>query len=155
MKILSVIFFSSFKFAMTFPLAIMVYKMGFWKTLLWINTGGILGIFFFTYLSKGVLIIWNGFRSKYFRTGKKKTTKTKKKFTRKNRIIIRIKNNYGMLGIAIANPILLSIPVGVFLAQRYYANRPSRFLYMIIANAVWSVLYGVFYMYIYQHLPVS
>jgi len=155
MKILTVLFFSSFKFAMTFPLAIMVYKMGFWETLLWINIGGILGIFFFTYLSKGLLILWEGLKTKYFGKKKKKQSEPKKIFTRKNRLIIKIKNNYGMLGIALSNPILLSIPVGAFLAQRYYGNKPSRFLYMITANAVWSVFYGVFYMYLYQHLPVS
>jgi len=67
MKELSVILFSSFKFAMTFPLAILEYKMGIIKTILLTNIGGLLGIIFFSYLSDLVIQIWKKYVAPSFR----------------------------------------------------------------------------------------
>ena len=50
-QIILTILSSSVKFAMTFPLAIMQFKFNFVETILWTNVGGILGIYFFAYLS--------------------------------------------------------------------------------------------------------
>lgn len=124
---------------MTFPLAVMQFQFTFLETLLWTNVGGILGIYFFAFLSGKIIAWWR-------RTFRKKPTE-KKVFTRKNRRIVRIKQQYGMIGIAVSTPFLLSIPVGTFLMVRYYRARKARFLYLIISNIAWSVIYTSFYMF--------
>jgi len=45
-NILLTILFSSVKFAMTFPVAVMQFEFSFFETILWTNMGGILGIYF-------------------------------------------------------------------------------------------------------------
>ena len=146
MDIIITILLSSFKFAMTFPLAILEFGFSFFETILWINTGGLLGILFFAYLSEKVLHLWNHW------TGKRKrrtpgTGTPKKVFSRRNRRIIRIKRSYGLAGIAVTTPLLLSIPVGVFLTIRYYSHTRMKLLYLVLSNLGWSVIYTSFYMF--------
>ncbi len=148
MDILITILLSTVKFGMTFPLAIMEFRFGFFETILWINLGGILGIYFFAYLSEGLN---NWINSKLQQRKLKKENSTdqsqKKRFTKRNRRIIRIKQRYGLIGISMSTPILFSIPIGVFLVVRYYRHVKTRFLYMITANLIWSLFYTFFYMF--------
>jgi hypothetical protein len=127
----------------------MEFKFSYFETILWINIGGILGIYFFAYLSEGLnrwieQLIHKRKAKKEF-SKKKKTAK--KIFSKRNRKIIRIKQRYGLIGISLSTPILFSIPIGVFLVVRYYPRVRTRFLYMITANLVWSFLYTSFYMF--------
>jgi uncharacterized membrane protein len=146
--ILITILLGSFKFAMTFPLAVLEFKYSFFETVLWINIGGILGIYFFAYLSEGL----NRWLIRTFSTRKRnrkreKARGNKKIFTKRNRRIIRIKQRYGLIGIAATTPVLLSIPVGVFLVVRYYPRVKTRFVYLITANIAWSLIFTSFYMF--------
>ena len=61
--------------------------------------------------------------------------------------IVRIKQQYGLIGIAVSTPFLLSIPVGVFLVVRYYRSSSTKFLYLIASNLLWSVIYTAFFMF--------
>jgi len=146
-QILITILSSSVKFALTFPLAILQFRFNFLETLLWTNVGGIIGIYFFAFLSEKIIAWWN----RTFRRSTRKISVArqgeKKIFTKKNRRIVRIKQQYGMIGIAATTPFLLSIPVGTFLMVRYYHARKTRFLYLIISNIVWSVIYTCFYLF--------
>jgi hypothetical protein len=71
----------------------------------------------------------------------------KKVFTKRNRRIIRIKQQYGLVGIAFTTPLLLSIPVGTFLVVRYYRTSKTKFSYLIASNLFWSVIYTAFYLF--------
>lgn len=145
--IILTILFSSFKFAATFPLVIIQYEFSFLETILWTNVGGILGVCFFAFLSEKLLAWWK----RLFRRSNRKILEdeqqVKKIFTRRNRRIVRIKQKYGLIGIALITPFLLSIPVGVFLVVRYYRSSKLKFLYLIAANLIWSVIYTGFYMF--------
>ena len=147
MDIIITILLSTVKFGMTFPLAIMEFKFSFFETVLWINVGGLAGIYFFAYLSEG-LNRWIEKKVRAWRKDKKeKEEKKKKVFTKRNRRIVRIKQRYGLIGIAASTPLLLSIPVGVFLVVRYYPRNKSRYLYLVGSNLVWSFIYTSFYMF--------
>ena len=145
-QIILTILSSSVKFAMTFPLAIIQFKFNFVETILWTNVGGALGIYFFAYLSDKLIAWWQRtFRKKResgVRGGKKKQI-----FTKKTRRIIRVKQRYGLIGIALITPLLLSIPVGTFLMVRYYHRSRYKFLSLIASNIFWSVIYSVFYIF--------
>ena len=149
LEILIAILMGSVKFALTFPLAVFEFKFSFFETVLWVNLGGMLGVFFFGYLSKKIIRLWN----RLFKPGVRilkadyKKRKNKKVFTRKNRRIVKIKQNYGLLGIAVTTPVLLSIPVGAFLVVRYYRSNTAKFLVLVASNILWSLIYTYFYMF--------
>ena len=136
-QIILTILSSSVKFAMTFPLAVMQFNFNFAETVLWTNVGGILGIYFFTYLSDKIMEWWK-------RTFRKKR---KKIFTKKKRRIVRIKQSYGLTGIALITPLLLSIPLGTFLTVRYYPRSKYKIAALIASNIIWSVIYALFYIF--------
>ena len=56
-EILLTILFSATKFAMTFPLVIWQFEFSFLETILWTNVGGIIGIFFFAFLSEKLIAL--------------------------------------------------------------------------------------------------
>jgi len=145
--ILLTILFSSFKFAATFPLVIIQFEFSFLETILWTNVGGAAGICFFAFLSEKLMAWWKRTFRRSNRHILEDEQQVKKIFTRKNRRIVRIKKKYGLIGIALITPFLLSIPVGVFLVVRYYRNSKSKYLYLIAANLFWSVIYTGFYMF--------
>jgi len=129
---------------MTFPIAIMQFNFSTIETILWTNIGGILGIYFFAFLSDKVILWWKRtFRAKKSRAKSERTEK--KIFTKKNRRIIKIKQRYGLIGIALATPFLLSIPVGTFLLIRYYRTSRVKLIYLIGSNLIWSIIYTLFY----------
>lgn len=143
-QIIFTILSSSVKFAMTFPLVVLQFRFSFAETILWTNVGGLMGIYFFAYLSDKLINWWQ----KTFRPRKKATVhagRTKAIFTKRNRRIIRIKQKYGLPGIAMITPILLSIPVGTFLMVRYYNRSRFRFVSLVASNLIWSVIYTLFY----------
>lgn len=132
---------------MTFPLAIVQFKFSFLETVLWTNVGGVMGIYFFAYLSDRLIGWWNRtFRKAHLERLKARST-SKKKFTKRNRRIVHIKQNYGLIGIAVATPFLLSIPVGSFLVVRFYRSSRIGFIYLIASNLVWSLIYSGFYLF--------
>jgi len=146
-NILLTILFSSVKFAMTFPVAVIQFEFSFFETILWTNVGGILGIYFFAFLSDKLIAWWNRNFRKSRSKGSPDESSGKKVFTRRKRRIVRIKQKYGLLGIALSTPILLSIPLGTFLVVRYYRFSRTKFLYLIVSNLAWSIIYTGFYLF--------
>jgi hypothetical protein len=141
-QIIITILSSAVKFAFTFPLAVLQFKFSFAETILWTNIGGLIGVYFFAFLSKKIIAWWN----RVFFKGQPRE-KDKKIFTRRNRRIVRIKQDYGLIGIAFTTPLLLSIPVGVFLVVRYYRHSRVKFAYLLASNLFWSVIFTIFYMF--------
>ncbi|HLN54939.1 MAG TPA: hypothetical protein VK207_03040 [Bacteroidales bacterium] len=138
MRELTIIFFCTWKFAATFPVAVFVMKMSVGETLLYTNLGGMLGVFIFLSFSGFLIKTWNGYRSHFHK-------KKKLIFTPANRRFIKIKKKYGFWGIVILSPVILSIPVGAFLAAKYYGVRPRVFFWLIAGQIFWSVVYTIFY----------
>ena len=141
MKELAIIFFCTWKFAATFPVAIYVMKMSFVETLIYTNIGGILGAVTFLTFSAFLIRMLNKFWPEGVIFHKKK----RKIFTKANRSFVRIKIKYGLLGIVILSPAVLSIPVGSFLAAKYYGTKPKVYFLLITGQLLWSVIYTVFY----------
>lgn len=155
-KALQIFLLSSVKLFFGVPWA---YQLGFnfFETVLLTTTGGVAGVFFFFYLSEIINRWWSnifnpfckqrlannaviGFFRRIFCTDR-----PKRKFTRKNKIIIYAKRKWGLIGIAILTPLILSIPVGTFLADRYYKNKKQVLLYLCICVFVWSVIFSLFF----------
>lgn len=142
LKILSVFFTCIFFFGkLGIPTAVVVFKYNFWKVILVACAGGITGNIIFTYLSSYILEWRHNFRAKRNRIHRKKI------FTRFNRGVIRIKQRFGLKGIAFITPIIGS-PVGAFLAERFFKDKKKVILYLSISIVFWSIaLYLILYIF--------
>jgi len=148
LKILIVFLVSSIKFLVAPALS---FSMGLNFIQTWLSTtaGGILGVVVFFFLSKWLLLLYSRYFFYYFHLTRTKiygflNIKVPKliparKFTRRNRLIIKIVRKYGLFGIAAMTPVLLSIPVGTFLATRYYATNRFLLVYLISSVLFWSL----------------
>jgi len=130
---------------MTFPVAVMQFEFAFFETILWTNVGGLIGIYFFAFLSGKLIAWWNRTYKLFRKKSSENEPNGKKVFTKRNRRIVRIKQQYGLIGIALSTPIVLSIPLGTFLVVRYYRSSKTKFLYLFVSNLIWSFIYTGFY----------
>lgn len=133
--------FCTWKFAAMFPVAIYVMGMSFTETLIYTNIGGMLGTVISVYFSRFLIATWN----KYWPEKLTFHSKTRKRFTKRKRRIIKIKSKYGLIGIVVLSPVILSIPVGSFLTVKYYGSRIKNILFLIAGQFIWSVVYTLFY----------
>ena len=141
MKELTVIILSTWKFAATFPIAVYVMKMSFVETLIYTNLGGILGDIIFLNFSDFIIRMWKKYKLEYLFLKSNK----RKIFTRSNRRLVRLKIKYGLLGIVILNPVILSIPVSSFLAVKYYGTKSKVYFSLFMGQFFWSVVYTLVY----------
>ena len=155
-KILHIVFLASVKYIVTLPYA-MIIGLEYKHAILAVLGGGIGGFLFFFYLSKPVnrgfqqlrphfcTFIPEGIKRKYKMACEKTfSTKKSKLFSKKNRYIVRLKNTYGFWGIIVATPVILTIPIGAFLANKYYGRRKHIVPYMIISIVGWAVVLSGF-----------
>ena len=154
-KIFHVILLASVKYIITLPYA-MIIGLEYEEAIFAVLTGGIGGFLFFYYLSKPVIKEFRAFknflclqfsknrRGYETRCALEKIKKKAKIFTRRNRFLARFKKTYGFWGVIICTPLFLTIPLGAFLAGKYYSKRRYLILYMIISITGWAaVLTGV------------
>lgn len=141
LKILSVFLSSATFFGKVgMPSAVILFEFDFIKVFAVTVSGGVFGNIVFTYLSAAIIKWWNKFKEKHF--GAKKV----KHFTKANRRIIRVKNRFGLVGIALLTPILFSIPLGAFIAERFYKKKSKVILYLSLSVLWWNlILYFVYY----------
>lgn len=141
MEELIVIASSTWKFAATFPVAIYIFKMSFLETILYTNIGGLLGIIVFAYISKSSIKIINSLWPKKSDYSKR----PKKIFTKRNKRLIFLKNKFGLPGIIILSPVILSIPIGVLLVTKYFRYKKINYLYLLAGQFLWSILFTTMY----------
>lgn len=157
-EILFMLLFSSVKFAISIPVGIYQYNLNYIDNILLTSSGGICGVLISALLTNIILKIWNkyfagkllfikaGARLKCFFPKKKQ----KRKFTRRNKMIINIRNKYGLIGISILTPLLLSIPIGTFIALRYYPKYIRTILYLCVSVFIWSIIFTGFWIILLQ-----
>ncbi len=127
LKILSVISVSSFKHTfLGIPLAA-GYGYNLLEVTLYTALGGTIGLIGFMYFSKFVLYWYKRF-----------FPKKRRKFTRMNRFIVRVRQRFGLYGIAFITPPLLSIPIGTLIASSIYSNKKRVFLFLFTSILFWS-----------------
>jgi len=155
-KIFHVILLASVKYFVTLPYA-MIIGLNYQQAVISVLIGGIGGFLFFYYLSKRFLVWFDYLKPKMCRYipsfirlrfqvfCDRMTIKYPAKiFSRKSRFIAKIKTTYGFWGIIIATPFILTIPLGAFLANKYYSKRRHTVPFMILSIIGWAaVLSGV------------
>lgn len=149
LKILIVFAVSSIKFLIA-PALSFSLGLNFMQTLLSTTSGGITGVIFFFFLSRWSILLYKRYfvlytyKIKYgiydFLNMGIPVIVPSRRFTRRNRFIIKVIRKYGLSGIVILTPILLSIPLGTFLATRYYSSNRYLLVYLIGSVLFWSLL---------------
>lgn len=92
--------------------------------------GGILGIILFTQIGYDIERWLIKRFPNYF-----------KKFSWKNRHLVRIRRKWGIWGIAFLTPILLGLPVGVLLSLTLTSDKMKIIKPMIISLLSWSLIF--------------
>ena len=157
-KFFQVLILSGLKFLLAPPLS---FKLGFTfiQTILTTTIGGLLGVLFFFYISEILLRLfrkaWPYIKTFFIKQKKlvqqpaviikKAKSKNKKSFSFKNKVIVLTRRKYGLWGIAILTPILLSIPLGTFLANKYYRNKKSVLFHLAVSVVCWSIIMSSIY----------
>lgn len=133
-KIVSVFLTSALGFGkISVPTAVTLFDFNFWKVMLITCSGGFTGIIVFTNISDVFLKWIHSIKVKYF-----KSHPHPKVFTKGNRRIVKIIQKFGIWGIAFFTPIGLSIPVGAFIAERFYKNKKKVMLVLGAAVVFWN-----------------
>lgn len=101
------------------------------------SLGGFVGAVSFVLMSDK--IIANIKKRRIQKISEQADSRPKKIFSRKNKTIVSVKMRFGLTGIALLTPLLLSIPLGCFLAVRYFKNKQLILAYMFGSILFWSV----------------
>ncbi|MCA0431452.1 MAG: hypothetical protein LCH32_13210 [Bacteroidetes bacterium] len=146
-KVISALFLCSLFFSkMGMPATCILFKFNFIEVFIVACAGAIGGTIFYVYLFESLIKWWDKYKENKPYFTKRKT------FTKSNRRIIKVKNKFGLTGIAILAPILLSIPLGAFLGERFYKNKAKVITYMSVSTIVWCVILYVIYYQFYDYL---
>jgi hypothetical protein len=136
-EILSVFLLSSVKFVFGGVPMALGFKFSFIEAVVVSSLGGFSGVLTFVTLSEKILKFY--FSQKAKKKSQYPDTVDKKKFTRRNKTIINVKNKFGLLGFSFLVPFFLPIPLGCFLAVRYFNNKKRIILYLFGSILFWSI----------------
>ncbi len=159
-KILHVILLASVKYFFTLPYALII-GLDYQQAIISVLIGGIGGFLFFYYLSKRFITAIEYVKPRICRfipefikvrfhvfCTRMSLNKPAKIFSKRSRFIAKVKSSYGFWGIIIGTPFILTIPVGAFLANKYYAKRPYTVPFMILSIISWAgVLTGIVFIF--------
>ena len=127
--LLSTVFLlATFKF-MFAPFTGHAIGLPFWETYLSSVAGGILSATIFFFLSEWIMKLS---RNKKLKKAENGTLKVKRKFTRTNRGIIRVKRSLGIYGICFWAPFFLSVPIGSMVAAKFYGKQTRTFPLIVL-----------------------
>ncbi len=138
-KYLSVIFASMIKF-FGGPLTGLALKIT------WIETAvcSVIGMM----ITVALVTFFGDYIQRFFtRIFQKGEPKKKKKFTRSNRLAIRIRRKFGLTGISFLTPILFSPIGGAILALAFRYHKRDIMLSMLVSACGWGVIQSLFLYY--------
>lgn len=131
-ELLGLFFLAASKFVVAVGILVSpITNYNYIESVIMLISGGFTGILFFYYFSNWINIMI----SKFFQKKKKKQV-----FSKKVRRFINIKNKYGLLGIALITPVIISIPVGSFIASRFFSKKKHTLLTMFAGVVFWALL---------------
>jgi hypothetical protein len=128
-------FLSAIKFMAAIPLAVYQYDFSFWETFIYTTVGGVVGVIFFARFSKWIVKKYY----QYFGGLRKKRNRKGIKATVANKTV----QKYGLFGIAFLTPIFFSIPIGTFIALRFFPDKRKTLPVLLASVFGWSFVLSV------------
>lgn len=134
-QVVIIMLISSLKFVLAIPLATYQYNFSFWETFFFSSIGGVLGVVVFANFSRWIINQYNTWIS----SNKKSNSKVGlKKF-----VAIKTVRKYGLFGIAFLTPIFFSIPIGTFIALRFFPNKKKTLPVLAASVFGWSFVLSI------------
>lgn len=121
-------FLSTVKFLFA-PAACVASGFGFFETFLITVLGGITGVLAFFYAGSFIFSKISAFFPQ----------KKKSAFTKRNKLIIRTKNKFGVIGLAVSMA-FISIPLACLLAAKYFRHNPRTVPFLVMSIIGWSLI---------------
>ena len=153
LKLITVFLIAGIKYFWATPYSFGM-KLNIWETFILMEAGGILGFLFYYYLFdflfRELKLLWPKvyhftpilFKVRFegWRERHRRKRINASKFTKRNKIIVKLRRRYGMWGIIVLSPILLSIPVGAFIGDKYFKRTHHFITYMILSIFIWGII---------------
>lgn len=129
---LSFVLFSTWKFMFT-PMAGPAAGLSFIETYVCCLIGGITSATIFYFGSSHFMQRYQAQQVKKERKAQRlgKTYKPKRKFTKSNRKIIKLKHSIGKWGVCWLVPLFFSIPLGSIITAKFYRHQKSTFSWIV------------------------
>lgn len=124
------------------PTAMFVFHFSFIKILAISIVASISSSVVSAYLAKEIIMLYEYSMRKIYPNRKKK------KFTKLNRLLIKVKHYFGIVGVSIVSPLVLSIPFGTFIAISFFGfkHRIKTIVLMSISAVLWTIaLYFIYH----------
>ena len=153
LKVLEVALIASVKFVFA-PFEAERYHFNFKEAFLITTAGGFIGILVFTFIGEIIAYGWRKLM-RFFRKPLHKEYKPRRKFTWLNKFIIRTKIGFGLFGIVITTPLIISIPIGTFMAHRFSRRKEKNIFFLLLSVLFWSlIINGIAqYLQLSQYIP--
>ena len=163
-KFINLFLLATIKFFYT-PISAFLLGFNLFEAIVVTLAGGLFGFVFFYHLSY-ILILFVQYikpfvkritprrvKKLYSNWKIKKNSKklNRKKFTKRNRFIVKTRNTYGKWGIMLLTPVLLSIPLGAFLLRKYYSDQPNTLLFSLLV----ITLEGIIISFVFWLIPLN
>jgi len=137
-KILSVVGVSAVKQLLAgSPMAILLYEFSYEKAFICTAVGGFIGVTVFFFISEPVLKLWMKVEAKIF---SKISRMRGQDFLREGSFIKKVIEKYGLIGLAILTPSVLSFPLGMFLAKRFFTGNAKILILMYLSSLIWAAI---------------
>lgn len=151
LKFIHVYLLATVKYFLTFPYAIVI-GLDYTQTIIVVTIGGITGFFFFYSFSGIVIRYFSRYKTaicilvrKYLLVDLtmlfRRKLPRKPLSTKRMRHFVKLRNSYGLWGIIIMTPVIISIPIGAFLLKKYYSTHKHVLAYMMISILGWSLVF--------------
>lgn len=125
---------STVKFLFVPFLSLLTYKYNVLLSIPVHIAGGLTGVYVFYHLSKEILILWGKIKQRYHFGRNRKHPVVVNAGSRK---IVKIKNRWGYAGLIVLTPVFISIPIGTFIAVRFYRSKQT-LTFLLISVVLWS-----------------
>ncbi len=158
LKIVQVFFLAMIKYFYA-PLYGVAIGIGFWENFFSLIAGGTLAFTVYYYFTD-LLIIYSRHLSPWvvriapdsWRQAAKRRKvrrrikhRNRRKFTWRTKFVVKLRRGYGMWGIILLTPVLLSLPIGAFLLRKYYRQNRLALFFMLLSIVVEGFILCVAY----------
>jgi hypothetical protein len=142
-KIGALLIMGATKFLFSPPLAEYL-GYNFWQSFIYTTSGGVTGILAFTFGGDWLVAVWrklmHWIKNLFIARDKRVENVAPQKFTRTTRFIVRTRKSFGLIGLALITPCIISIPIGTFVINRFYTKKWKILLALFASLLFWSLL---------------
>lgn len=79
-----------------------------------------------------------------------KSVPKRRKFKWSNRLIIKIKHRFGMVGLALITPTIISIPIGCIVCAKFFRHKQRKMLTLLLISVVlWALILTPVWYFVY------